>query len=278
MFKFYHKWRKHGGICDKCYRFFAFKNSMLYEAAYRGHVNCVKALLKRGADVNFVHSCGWTALVNATNRGHDECVELLIKSGADVNSTSNRPALMFAAYRCGTKCVEMLIRAGAGVNAIDGIGCTALMTCSLENEFKWVSLLLEEGVDVNKFNNFGQNAIQRHIFERTRGFLKPNKAMVMLLYAAGETIDGTTIIEKHCLGLGTPEEKPVPDYLLFKDLKLNLKHLAREAIRKHLINIDPHKHLFGRIPQLGLPPSLTKYLLFNISLNRYQRTKRQLQN
>ena len=60
---------------------------------------------------------------------------------------------------------------------------------------------------------------------------------------------------------------PVPDYLLHEDQKLSLKHLTRELIRKHLINIDPHENLFGRIPQLGLPSSLTKYLLYNMSLD-----------
>ena len=73
----------------------------------------------------------------------------------------------------------------------------------------------------------------------------------MLLYAAGETIDETKV--------------QVPDFL--KPPDLNPKHLCRETIRKHLINIDPHQHLFRRIPQLGLPSLLTKYVLFSMSLN-----------
>ena len=56
------------------------------------------------------------------------------------------------------------------------------------------------------------------------------------------------------------------------ELKLNLEHLkhCREAIRKHLIDLDPHAHLFNRIPQLGLPSLLTDYLLFDISLETGQ--------
>ena len=68
----------------------------------------------------------------------------------------------------------------------------------------------------------------------------------MFLYAAGETIDKT--------------EAQVLD-----DLKeLSLKHLCREAIRKHLLVIDPHQHLFYRIPRLGLPGSLSRYLLYDV--------------
>ena len=31
--------------------------------------------------------------------------------------------------------------------------------------------------------------------------------------------------------------------------------------------LDPHQHLFGRIPRLGIPSSLIDYLLFNVSLD-----------
>ena len=73
---------------------------------------------------------------------------------------------------------------------------------------------------------------------------------VLLLYAAGETLEGT-------------EEEEIPEKLKFD---LQLKHICREAIRKHLLKLDPHQHLFSRIPHLGLPESLNKYLLFYVSL------------
>ena len=93
----------------------------------------------------------------------------------------------------------------------------------------------------------------------------------MFLYAAGETTDGTTI------SVSDPEYHPmsreecetfhadVPRYLLFEDLRFNLKHLCRQTIRKHRLNLGPHEHLFGRIPPLGLPLPFTKYLLFNVT-------------
>ena len=88
----------------------------------------------------------------------------------------------------------------------------------------------------------------------------------MLLYAAGETIDGTTVEVRNWYGY--MDELPVPDYLLPNEyLKLSLKHMCRETIRKHLLAIEPHQHLFGRIPQLGLPSSLTDYLLFYVSFD-----------
>ena len=78
---------------------------------------------------------------------------------------------------------------------------------------------------------------------------------MMLLYAAGETLEGT-------------EEQKIPEELKFEEEKLQLKHICRMAIREHLLKLDPHQHLFGRIPKLGLPSALNRYLLFNISLEK----------
>ena len=56
----------------------------------------------------------------------------------------------------------------------------------------------------------------------------------------------------------------VPVYL--KPPDLSLKHVARVAIRKHLIELNPHENLLGRIPQLDLFQHLYEYLLYEVSL------------
>ena len=59
----------------------------------------------------------------------------------------------------------------------------------------------------------------------------------------------------------------IPEVLKFQEEKLELKHICREAIRKHLLKLDLHSNLFVRVPQLGLPSIVTEYLLFNQSLD-----------
>jgi ankyrin repeat protein len=59
-------------------------NEQLYEAARKGDVAEVKAVLDRGADVNAKFRYGATALFKAAERGHTEVVKLLIERGADV--------------------------------------------------------------------------------------------------------------------------------------------------------------------------------------------------
>ena len=74
------------------------------------------------------------------------------------------------------------------------------------------------------------------------------------LHAAGETIDDTSGNRSAADNLTRRKIAAyVPDYLLHENLKLNLKHFCRQAIRKHLLYIDPHENLFGRVHQLGLP-------------------------
>ena len=46
-----------------------------------------------------------------------------------------------------------------------------------------------------------------------------------------------------------------------------LAELCRTKIRKHLLQLDKHTNLIVRIPQLGLPTSLTEYLLHDIAID-----------
>ena len=155
-------------------------------------------------------------------------------------------------------CVQFLLEAEADVNIKDTDNDTILIRAAGRNKSTGcVRLLLKAGAKIN----MNCTALRRNIICQKI----PNKDLCMLLYAAGETIDGTTIKGK--TWRGSMKIISVPDYLLHEDLKLNLQHQCRETIRKHLLAIDRHENLFGRIPQLGLPSSLGKYLLYNMSLN-----------
>ena len=214
-------------------------------AAIEGFLECLKLLIEAGADVNEVDDCGNSAVHYSTRCGTAECLKLLIEVGADVNLSNNEgyTALMGTAPNKTRKSVS------AGL----------LLKTDVNGKIALIRQLLRAGAHVNKFNRFGQNALQ------TRIACNESKSSVVLLYAAGETIDSKTVIEYAEDGeiIGQQE---VPEYLFHRDLRLRLKHMCREAIRKHLIRVNPHSHLFGRIPQLPLPSTLTQYLVYDMTL------------
>ena len=104
------------------------------------------------------------------------------------------------------------------------------------------------GAHVNITNQVGLNALENYI-----SMLKePLQTLAVMPFAGGETIDGTRV--------------DIPEYLQ-ENKDLNLKSMCRKAIRSHLLVLNPQQHLFNRIPQLGLPTTLPKYLLYDVSLD-----------
>ena len=223
---------------------------------------CLNLLLKAGADVDRYNIDGgglFTPLLVAVELRNQAFVDLLIKAGADVNKHRLESPLM-RSMTCSTIAItRMLTKAGADVNRKSAIGSTALMeagTRRMKCAKRNIQLLLFEGARVNIFNSWNQNALLYHSVLREK-FCKSNEdqsdfcAICLLLFAAGESTDVS------------PDGRPH----LPLQTAINLKHLCREAIRKHLLKIDPHGNLFGRVPRLGLPTPLTSYLLYDATLD-----------
>ena len=130
--------------------------------------------------------------------------------------------------------------------------------------FNCVQVLLKSGATVNQLSRSLVNALKLHLAYCDH----ISEKLAKLLYAAEETIDSTTVenTSEENLTLRTLE---VPSYLLrspFEDRQFP-KIRCREAIRQHFLNLDHHKNLFLRIPQLNLPFLLRDFLLFFVSLN-----------
>ena len=236
------------------------------EAPRSHHVKCLELLIEAGVDVNTkLGSHDRTPLCIATVTRFSEGVDLLIQKGADVNipSYQQRETPVMAAATLGeVGCTRALLEAGADVNSLDSEGHTALMYLDTSwsahskegrNYVGCAKLLLQFGARINLFNTDSFNALML-VIKEDEGSAR-SADVCLLLYAAGETLDGPIDAEK------------LPDCLRFDDLQLVLKHICREAIRKHLLKLDPHTHLFSRVPRLGLPSSLNRYLLYNQTLD-----------
>ena len=128
-----------------------------------------------------------------------------------------------------------------------------MMSVSTGNNKNVVRALLNKGANINILDNSGGNALTfLATYEKGQ---KRYQDKFMILFAAGEKINRQAI---------EAIEQKVPDHL---QPQLNLKDICRRRIREHLLELDPHTHLFGRIPRLELPFIITEYLLYNQTLD-----------
>jgi ankyrin repeat protein len=94
-------------------------------AASGGHLDTVKVLLTRGADINARAENGFTALMAAlSNRRASAVAQELLDRGADIHAVGREghTALLIAVANDMTEVAERLIALGADVNAklVDG--------------------------------------------------------------------------------------------------------------------------------------------------------------
>ena len=270
--------------------------SLLIHAVAKGNIEHVARLFQTDIDVNLTSESGETALTKAVSEDYPDLVDLLISSGADVNHAVNKrntilqiasasvntllvagadvnalnkingsTALHYAAQTGQNTIMETLIQAGADVNITDANGNSPLhVLTSAKNIFTTelcMKLLLNAGAKINVKNKFGFNALKCYIGKLQ---LISNK-VAMLLFVAGEAIEETNVKIESSYGSCSLE---IPACLKQPKVKLDLKYICRGSIREHFMNIDPHLPLFKRVKELGLPPVLTSYLLYDMSLDR----------
>src|SRR5918992_1399121 len=115
-------------------------------AALEGRTETVKALLRKGADINAKDGSGRTALMFAVINLHGETVKVLLEHGADVNSRADDGAtpLMLAATCGDPEIVQALLNRGADLNgSFVQTGKTALMLAE-EHGYSGIAELLRQ--------------------------------------------------------------------------------------------------------------------------------------
>ncbi|XP_064488125.1 ankyrin repeat and SOCS box protein 13-like isoform X2 [Ornithodoros turicata] len=122
----------------------------LHVACNRGDINCVRRLLKHGANVNFSCIDGGTPLCDAAARGSVSCIRLLLDHGALVNPPlCLTTPLHEASFKGSPDCVQLLVDAGAVLNGNDCNLGTPLHIAVLRNHVDCARILLNAGADVN---------------------------------------------------------------------------------------------------------------------------------
>jgi ankyrin repeat protein len=127
-------------------------DSPMAAAAMSGDRDSVKALLKKGVDVNEAQGDGTTALHWAAIKGDAEMAQMLLVAGANVRATTRLGAytpLYLAAKGGHSGVVAALLAAGADARAVTSNGTTALMIAAAAGDTKSITSLIENGADLN---------------------------------------------------------------------------------------------------------------------------------
>jgi uncharacterized protein len=116
----------------------------LIEAAKQGDMTALSGAFKKGTDINLQDNDMVTALMHASALGHIDIVKFLIEKGADINAKNSWAgwnALIYSSMNGKTETVKYLIEKGADVNTKDNEGKTALMYASARGHMETVSIL-----------------------------------------------------------------------------------------------------------------------------------------
>jgi|GEM_PF-1945196 len=207
----------------------------LFQAAAKGQLSLVKALIGWGADVNASRSANReTALHAAAGAGHKAVVEALLEAMADPNATSatGPTPLSFAAGLGYTEVVETLLERGAkpGLEpehaaffAAVGAGWTNL-----------IERLVKAGADVNAVRSFTSSRA-----------LTPLAAAV----AAGQRGASQTLIRLGAVvtGLGS--------------LDNSVPHALKDVVFRQPLDVAWVREVLAAAPKEGFPSGQLNYLL-----------------
>ena len=125
--------------------------SPIADAAMRGDVAAVRALVAKKTDVNAPQNDGATALHWAAFRGNIELAELLLRAGANPKAANREGAtpLWLASVNGDGTMISALLKAGADANEKLPLGRSPLMIASRTGNVEALRVLLEAGADPN---------------------------------------------------------------------------------------------------------------------------------
>ncbi|HEY6508435.1 MAG TPA: ankyrin repeat domain-containing protein [Vicinamibacterales bacterium] len=121
------------------------------DAAMRGDLSAVRALIAKKADVNAPQGDGATALHWAVFRGQTDLLDVLLKAGANpkVANRAGSTPLWLASINGDAAAIRALLDAGADPNERLPLGRTPLMAAARTGTVDAMAVLIDRGANVN---------------------------------------------------------------------------------------------------------------------------------
>ncbi|XP_077297006.1 uncharacterized protein LOC143918811 [Arctopsyche grandis] len=138
--------------------------NLLLAAAYRCDVDTIKFIIQLGFDLTAVDEIGNSMLHIAVRGENEPIIKFLVAAGIDPNITNKVgwTALHDIAdnqKHISKEIIKLLIHLGASPNPVDQINRTPLHLASNINNYKAVTVLIEECAEINVRDKFGQSAL-----------------------------------------------------------------------------------------------------------------------
>jgi uncharacterized protein len=136
-------------------------NEALSGAAANDQIEMVKFLLDKGARLNPGEGGDGAALLQAVEGGYADMVNLLLDKGAqiEVKGQDGVTPLIEAVNKNDIDLVQLLLQRGANLEARDNPGGTALVRAAYAGNIAILQLLLDKGANVNAQLNSGETAL-----------------------------------------------------------------------------------------------------------------------
>uniref|UniRef100_A0A8D3CDB0 Histone-lysine N-methyltransferase EHMT2-like n=1 Tax=Scophthalmus maximus TaxID=52904 RepID=A0A8D3CDB0_SCOMX len=134
----------------------------LHHAAKLGNLEIVRMLLETGqVDVNAQDSGGWTPIIWAAEHKHVDVIKTLLNRGADVTISDKElnVCLHWAAYAGNVDIAELVLNSGCSLAAVNMHGDTPLHIAAREGYLECVTLFLSRGADIDIVNREGDTPL-----------------------------------------------------------------------------------------------------------------------
>jgi len=132
----------------------------LWCAAVANKLDVLQSLLRHGANVNALSDTLSTPVRSACYMTNIDVVRFLVENGADIHLPNVNGGTCLINSVQSVELCEFLIKRGAVVNAADNSGNLALHYAIREGRLDAVRLLMQNGSDATKRNDFGDDALQ----------------------------------------------------------------------------------------------------------------------
>jgi ankyrin repeat protein len=134
----------------------------LHRASRGVHLEVIKYLVQKGADINVLDKNGIAAMHSLAARGHGEAIAFLIQKGAKVNigDSMNTTPLHYACIYGRKDAVVLLVKNGAGLEIIDDYKRTPLLLAARESgDLDIARFLVKKGANVNAIDKYGDTPL-----------------------------------------------------------------------------------------------------------------------